>query len=61
MCYKCIVVLALLIIIGIAIWLLISKKPTLSTKAECDPNNAPQVTKGTIVNCVKGQWVVEPN
>ena len=53
--------MALLIIIGIAIWLLISKKPTLSTKAECDPNNAPQVTKGTIVNCVKGQWVVEPN
>ncbi len=63
MCNKCIIVLALLLIIGIVIWFTMSKKPILSTKtqAQCNPNNAPQVAKGTIVNCVNGQWVIEPN
>lgn len=62
MCNKCIIVLALLLIAGIAIWFVVSKKPILSTKkTQCDPNKAPQVTKGTNVNCVNGQWVIEPN
>lgn len=62
MCNKCIIVLALLLIIAIVIWLVMDKKPTLFTKNNtCDPAKAPQVTKGTKVDCINGQWVITPN